>query len=288
MKIYLVIPAHNEEAYLTKMLQSLVDQSILPSKVIIVNDNSTDNTQTIIDNFSKNYSFIQSITIFSEKTHLPGSKVINAFYKGFEELDNAYNLIGKFDADIELPKTYFEKMISLFKEDPSVGIAGGNLYIKKESDWIYEDISEKNKVRGPIKLYRKECFKSIGGLKKAIGWDTVDGFLAQYYGWKTVTDPSLHVLHLKPTGAIYTKAAKFKQGEAFYKMRYGIILTQIAAAKLAFKKRNLSIFINSIIGYIKAKKEKLDFIVTKEEGKFIRNLRWKGIKKKFYSLITLL
>ena len=43
-------------------------------------------------------------------------------------------------------------MISLFKEDPSVGIAGGNLYIKKESDWIYEDISDNNKVRGPITL----------------------------------------------------------------------------------------------------------------------------------------
>ena len=69
-----------------------------------------------------------------------------------------------------------------------MGVAGGNLYVKKNSNWIYEKISSKNHVRGPIKSYRKKCFEEIQGLRKSIGWDTVDVLIAQFYGWKIKTD----------------------------------------------------------------------------------------------------
>ena len=52
MKIYIIIPAHNEEAYIQGMLQSIVGQSIIPKKVIVVNDASTDGTQKTINEFS--------------------------------------------------------------------------------------------------------------------------------------------------------------------------------------------------------------------------------------------
>ena len=42
-------------------------------------------------------------------------------------------------------------------------------------------------------------------------------------------------------------------------------------------------FRNNILGYIKAKKENKTFLVSKKEGEFIRNLRWKGITQKFFS-----
>ncbi|MEM0518130.1 glycosyltransferase [Aequorivita flava] len=280
MNFYIVIPAHNEEAFIGKTLGSLVEQTLLPKKIVVVNDASTDGTQQIIDQFSEKYHFIKSEFHNSKKLHEPGSKVINAFYKGFETLDDDFDVICKFDADIILPPNYFEKIIELFSSDEKVGIAGGNLYIKVENEWKFENISKKTKVRGPIKLYRRKCFKEIGGLKKSMGWDTVDELLAQYHGWKVKTDPSLHVKHLKPTGKVYTKASKHKQGEAFYKMRYGFWLTLIASAKLASKKNSFSFFADTLKGYFKAKNAKLDFIVSEKEGEFIRNLRWKNIRKK--------
>jgi glycosyltransferase involved in cell wall biosynthesis len=280
MKIFIIIPAHNEEIFIGGMLQSIVDQTVIPEKVVIVNDGSTDDTQKIIEHFSAKYSFIENIFHNSEALHKPGSKVVNAFYKGFETLDNNFDLIGKFDADLILPSDYFEKIIALFTSDEKIGIAGGNLYIEKENGWDFEAISEKTKVRGPIKLYRKACFKEIGGLKKSIGWDTVDELLAQYHGWKIKTDTSLHVKHLKPTGKVYTKISKYKQGEAFYKMRYGFWLTLIASAKMASKKNSLSFFVDSMKGFQKAKKAKLEFIVSEKEGEFIRKLRWDNIRMK--------
>lgn len=277
----IIIPAHNEEAFLEKTLQSLVKQTFLPKKIIVVNDASTDATQNIIQKFSEKYGFIESVYFDSEKFHAPGSKVINAFYKGFERLDENFDIIGKFDADIVLPPNYFENVLALFSSDEKIGIAGGNLYIEKETGWVFESISEKTKVRGPIKLYRKECFEAIGGLKKSIGWDTVDELLAQYHGWKIKTDESLRVKHLKPTGKVYSKASRHKQGEAFYRMRYGFWLTLIASAKLASKKKSFRFFMDSMRGYFKAKKQNLEFIVSEQEGAFIRNLRRKNIGRKF-------
>ncbi len=279
-KIYIVIPAHNEEAHLSKTLGSLAEQTFLPKKVVVVNDASTDGTQKIIDQFSEKYSFIEGIFYNSEKIHEPGSKVIQAFYKGFETLDNDFDIICKYDADLIFPKNYLEKIVATFENDPAVGIAGGFCYIKKDGEWILENLTNKDHIRGALKAYRKECFQQINGLKNTMGWDTVDELQSQYHGWKIKTDTSLHVKHLKPTGKVYTQAVRLKQGEAFYKMRYGFWLTLIASAKLAAKKNSPSFFMDAIKGYFKAKNAKLDFIVSEKEGEFIRNLRWQNIRKK--------
>jgi glycosyltransferase involved in cell wall biosynthesis len=280
LKIALIIPVYNEEAYLDLMLSSLVNQTKKPTHVVIVDDNSTDNSPNIIKEYTNTYPWISSIKTTSSSKHSPGSKVIQAFYKGYETLKEDLDLIGKFDADIILPTNYIEKTVALFQTDAAIGIAGGNLYIEKNGSWVYENISEKTKVRGPIKLYRKACFEAIGGLKKSIGWDSVDVLLAAFRGWKTSTDPSLHVKHLKITGKAYSTEAKYKQGEAFYRMRYGKSLTRIAALKLAMAKKDILLYTNCMRGYYLSKKEELAFIVTEEEGVFIRNLRWEGIKKK--------
>lgn len=282
MKFYIIIPAYNEEAYLAKTLQSLVEQTILPNKIVVVNDSSTDKTQQIIDSFSEKYSFIASVENNSEAIHTPGSKVINAFNKGFNSLDEEYDIICKFDADLIFPSNYLEQIKSVFEKNSECGMSGGFCYIEKNNDWVLENLTNKEHIRGALKAYRKECFQQIGSLKNTMGWDTVDELLAQYHGWEICTNELLHVKHLKPTGANYSKSSKHKQGEAFYKMRYGFWLTLIASGKLAFNKKSFSFFINSLKGYFKAKSDKLHFMVSEEEGVFIRNLRWKNIKRIFY------
>jgi len=283
MKSCIIIPAHNEATFINEVILSYINQTVKPSKVIIVDDNSTDSTYRIAKECAKNFSWLEIIRIESSKNHLPGEKIVTAFNFGLNNIDmDDFDFIGKFDADILLPNNYFENISTVFLKQDKVGIAGGNLYIKEGENWIFENISSKKKVRGPIKLYRKECFNDIGGLKKSIGWDTVDELLAQYHGWQVCTDESLHVKHLKPTGANYSKNSKHKQGEAFYKMRYGFWLTLIASGKLAYHKKSFSFFINCINGFFKAKNDKLPFIVSAEEGVFIRNLRWKGIKQKLF------
>lgn len=280
MNFYIVIPTHNEEDSIALTLESLINQTHLPKKVIVVNDNSTDNTKSIVDSYIKQNDWLNLITIPSSNEHIPGFKVINAFYKGFETLDDNYDILCKFDADIVLPNNYLENIKLLFDSKKSIGIAGGLAFIKKDNTWVYENISNKNHVRGPIKAYRKSCFEDIGGLKLSIGWDTVDVLLAKYHGWSVAVDEDLHVKHLKPTGLNYNKNSKYLQGEALFKMRYGFTLALITALKIAFKKRSFLVFNNYIKGYFKAKRSASEYLVTKDEGEFIRKFRRRGIVEK--------
>ncbi|QIH39408.1 glycosyltransferase [Flavobacterium petrolei] len=282
MNYYIVIPAHNEEAFIALTLDSLISQTVLPKKIVVVNDNSTDKTAEIVTAFANNNPFITLVNKTSEAIHLPGSKVIQAFHKGFETLDENYEVIVKLDADLILPNNYFETILNIFKNDATIGMAGGFAYIEKNGEWILENLTDKDHIRGAFKAYRKQCFQQIGNLKPAMGWDTVDELLSKFYGWKVVTDASLIVKHLKPTGANYNKTARYKQGEAFYTLGYGFLITSIASAKLAMMKKKPLLFIDYIKGYWKAKAAKTPLLVTEEQAKFIRKYRLKKMKEKLF------
>ncbi|UQD56032.1 glycosyltransferase family 2 protein [Flavobacterium sp. K5-23] len=282
MDYYIVIPAHNEEAFITLTLESLISQTLLPKKVVIVNDNSTDKTEEIVLAYAKEYPFITLVNKKSSAIHLPGSKVIQAFNTGLESLDDQYDIMMKADADLIFPTNYFETIINHFKSDSTIGMVGGFCYIEKKGEWVLENLTDKDHIRGALKAYRKATFKQIGGLKAQMGWDTVDELLCKFYNWKVITDASLHVKHLKPTGANYNKTARYKQGEAFYTLGYGFFITAIASAKLAMMKKRPLLFIDYIKGFWKAKTAKTPLLVTSEQAKFIRTYRLKKMKEKLF------
>jgi glycosyltransferase involved in cell wall biosynthesis len=280
LKYYIVIPAYNEAQFILLTLESLVEQTVLPSKVVVVNDSSTDSTAELVTAFAKEYSFISLVNKTSDAIHLPGSKVIQAFQKGLESVDSNYDFVVKADADLIFPANYFETLIDHFKSDDRIGMAGGFCYIEKNENWVLENLTDKDHIRGALKAYRKETFQQIGGLKSAMGWDTVDELLCKFYDWKIKTDGTLHVKHLKPTGANYSKNARYKQGEAFYTLGYGFWITSIASVKLALRKKKPLLFLDYMNGFWKAKKAKKPLLVNEEQAKFIRKYRWKKMKEK--------
>ncbi|QDO93759.1 glycosyltransferase [Formosa sediminum] len=280
MNFYIVIPAHNEDDSIGSTLESIARQTLLPKQLVVVNDHSSDNTQNIVESFIKKHSWISIVNVTSSNKHLPGSKIINAFYKGLETLDENYNIMCKFDADLIFPENYLEIIAKHFKANPKLGMSAGFCDVEKNGEWVLEDLTNKDHIRGALKAYRKQCFLDIGKLKPAMGWDTIDELLAKFNGWEILTDESLHVKHLKPTGASYNKSSKYMQGEAMYKIRYGFTITAISALKLAIKKKNISLFNDYMSGYFKAKNKNIEPLVTPEQGEFIRKLRWKGMLKK--------
>lgn len=282
MKYYIVIPTYNEEQFIGLTLQSLADQTVLPTKVIVVNDNSTDSTPEIVLAFAEKHPWISLVTKTSSAIHLPGSKVIQAFQKGLESIDEDYDLIVKVDADLIFPSNYFESIIQHFESDATIGMVGGFCYIEKNGEWILENLTDKDHIRGALKAYRKATFKQMGGLRAQMGWDTVDELLCKFHNWKVVTDESLHVKHLKPTGANYNKTARYKQGEAFYTLGYGFIITAIASLKLALRKGKPFLFIDYLIGFWKAKLSKKPMLVTDEQAQFIRKYRLQKMKNKLF------
>lgn len=282
MEYCVVIPAYNESAFIALTLQSLAAQTLPPKKVVVVDDNSIDDTAKIVAGFLEKFPFVSPVKNTSEAVHLPGSKVIRAFEKGLASINDDYDIIVKLDADLILPENYFETIVNIFKADENVGMAGGFCYIEKNGDWVLENLTDKDHVRGALKAYRKKCFEQIGGLKPAMGWDTVDELLAKFYGWKVVTVPELKVKHLKPTGASYDKTARYKQGEAFYTLGYGFWITAVASAKLAMMKKKPLLFLDYMTGFFKAKSARKPMLVTQAQAKFIRRYRWQKMKAKIF------
>ena len=282
MKYIIIIPAYNEEKFIQITLNSILNQTVLPDKIVIVNDNSTDLTAEIVAKFTLQNKSITLINNVSEAICLPGSKVIKAFQKGLESVIDDYDIIVKLDADLILPSNYFETILNIFISDKKIGMAGGFAYIEKNGDWILENLTNKDHIRGAFKAYRKECFEQIGGLQPQMGWDTVDELLCKFYGWKVVTDENLKVKHLKPTGVNYNSMARFNQGEAFYCLGYGFYITAIASFKLAILKKKPLLFFDYLNGFWKAKKQKKPLLVTNEQAKFIRKYRWQKMKAKLF------
>ncbi len=283
MKIYIVIPAHNEEDNIEETLESLVNQQLKPTQLVVVNDNSTDRTAEKVNEFIRRYSWIQLVNKKSTEEHLPGAKIIEAFYEGYHLLDEDYHIICKFDADMVFESNYLLKLSQHFKENNRLGMAAGQCYIHKDYQWVLENLNNNDHIRGSLKAYRKACFLEIGKIKRSIGWDTLDELMAQYYGWELKVDPSLKVKHLKPTGFNYSPGAAWLQGVATYRMRLGLILTLVIGLKRALLMREVSVFFSYIVGFLKAKRESVPFIVDAKQGKFIRNYRLRGIFKRFKS-----
>lgn len=279
MKFAIVIPAHNEEAFLGGTLQSLIDQTLPPDQIIVVNDNSTDQTTKVLSNFVDKYDFIHGVDHKSKAISQPGSKVIDAFYRGFDRLSADYEVICKFDADLTFPPDYLQTIAHHFQKDPSLGIVGGFCQIEENGEWKLENLTDNDHIRGALKAYRKECFDDIGGLRKAMGWDTIDEQLARFYGWNVQTVDGLFVKHWKPTGSTYRAQNGRLQGVAFKRMRYGFLLSSIGLAKLGLKKKSFAYWSAGMTAYIRCKEEPL---VTKEQGRFIRQWRWHKIKKKLF------
>lgn len=64
IKISIIVPVYNVKNYLEKCLNSLVNQSLQEIEILVVNDGSTDGSQTIIDDFQKKYP--QKIKAFTK------------------------------------------------------------------------------------------------------------------------------------------------------------------------------------------------------------------------------
>ncbi len=283
MRYYIIIPAHNEAGFIRLALEAVMQQTLKPVRVVVVNDHSTDETQTILRELTASYPLLTTLTIASSSVHLPGSKVVNAFNRGLELLDGDYDFLVKLDADIVLPDKYFEKIASIFTNNKNAGIVGGFAYeANSVGEWKLNHPMYTDHVRGAFKSYSKDCFMAIGGLKAAMGWDTADELLAVYHGFEVVTDQSLKVRHLRPLGKAYNKKAKRMQGEAMFTMRYGFLITCIASLKMAWMQKKPRALSDNLSGYFQAKKQKAPYLVSEKEGHFIRSLRWKKMTSRLF------
>ena len=283
MQVSIIIPFHNEAAHIERTLNSFVAQHRRPDVLLLVDDSSTDESPKIAAEFAQAYPFIELIHRSGDHSKSPGAKVIQAFNFGLSTLKE-YDLIGKFDADILLPPNYFETCIRAFEQQPDLGMYSGLLYVKRNDQLQYEAIANTDHVRGPLKLYSKSCFQAIGGLISCLGWDSIDTLLAEARGFSVVTNPGLIVEHMRPTSDEYaTKDYYLKRGESYYQIGYDLFISLMSALKMAWRKRNLSLFILLLRGYSRASQKGLRLVDAQAQRDLLRvryTKLWSSLAKK--------
>ncbi len=198
----LMTAAHNEEADIERTIQSVLAQTVLPKRWLIVSDNSTDRTDEIVQRYADKNSFIR----FLRLTRPPGrnfaSKVV-ALRSGEHLLkDVSYDFIGNMDADLSVSPTYFEDLMRQFELNPRLGLAGGFVYEEVNGEFTSRGANRTHSVAHAAQIVRRECYEAIGGyaVLQYGGEDWAAQTSARMKGWDAESIPNLKIFHHRPTG----------------------------------------------------------------------------------------
>ncbi len=280
MRHLVIIPAYNEEDNLDSLILSIADQLELPTKVVLVDDGSDDSTPQILRSYAEQYNWIKIVTNVNKDPRATGAKIVRAFNLGLDSEDlNEYDIVSKFDADLEFPADYFEKIRLSFQSDSRIGLTGGVCAIKENGEWKEESVSKGDHIRGALKSYRTEAFKEMNGLKLFMGWDSADEFILRFHNWKVKPLPNLFVKHHRETNELngWIKTSKLN-AQVFHNLSYGLVIGTLSSIKRGIKYRPFVLSgLLTLFYFLKAygspQKDKLDPKI----GQFIRNYRRKTI-----------
>lgn len=182
----LITPAHNEEAFIEKTLESMIHQTVLPVRWVIVDDGSTDKTSEIVSRYTARHTWIELVRRPQRQDRSFAGKV-HAFNEGYERVkDIRYEVIGNLDGDISFERNHFEFLLKEFSADPALGVAG--TVFREEGYNSERDSFEGAKhVPGQCQLFRRQCWQEIGGYvpHPAGGVDWMAVTTARMMNWKT-------------------------------------------------------------------------------------------------------
>jgi len=219
MKYVLITPAHNEERFITKTLDSVVAQTWLPERWVIVDDGSTDQTPEIVQTYAKRHPWIE-LVIQPQRLDRSFAGKVHAFNAGLARVQSLeFDIIGNLDADLSFDPDYLEFLMQRFSEDPKLGVAG-TPFIEDGYDSARDSFEGENHVAGGCQLFRRQCFQEIGGFipNRAGGVDWIAVTTARMKGWKTRSFPEKRFHHYRTLGTAgrSSVAASFSYGEKDY------------------------------------------------------------------------
>lgn len=199
----LVTAAFNEEAYIGRLLESVVNQRLPPLRWVIASDASTDHTDEMVREYASRYPFIHLVALRAEHRRNFAAQVhaIGAACRELENLDYAF--LGNLDADVSFGPDYFEEVIKRFKAEPTLGIGGGFIY--EAHDGVFQSRRTNNvrSVAQAVQFFRRECFDQIGGYEplRHGGADWHAEISARMRNWQVRSFPELEVHHHRRTGS---------------------------------------------------------------------------------------
>ena len=123
-KVSIIIPVYGVEKYISKCLESLVNQTLNDIEIIVVNDGTKDNSQKIIDKYVKKYP--DKVKSFIKENGGQGS----ARNYGLKKAMGEY--IGYVDSDDFVEKDMYKKLYNKAKDDNYDIVVCGNYNVSED------------------------------------------------------------------------------------------------------------------------------------------------------------
>ena len=111
--VSVILPNYNHAHYLPQCLNAMLDQSVKPTEIIVIDDASTDNSIEVISDFVRRDPVVKLIQNEKNIGNMPSN------FKGLEQATCDYLLLAAAD-DYLLPG-FFEKSLKLLSKYPAAG-----------------------------------------------------------------------------------------------------------------------------------------------------------------------
>jgi glycosyltransferase involved in cell wall biosynthesis len=216
----LIAPVKNEQATIEEMIRSITCQAKIPALFVIIDGGSTDETQKIVEEFSKRFSWIvlsQQHTFSNIGGHINFSLAIHEAYlfaiQYCQKNKIVFDYIGKLDGDAIVSENFFANLILKFETDIKLGAASGFSYTGGKQDMFPKDeLPDK-------RLYRKDALEQIGGFPDSkYSPDTVILAKMRMAGWRIQAFNDSVITNLRPDGGL--SRGDWNSGVMFGKARY--------------------------------------------------------------------
>lgn len=219
LEYVLITPARNEAAFIEKTLRSVITQTVLPKRWIVVSDGSTDGTDDIVRRYQSGRPWLELLSLPPRaERHFAGKALaFDAGYARVREL--SFDIVGNVDADVSFEPDYLAYLLGHFAARPELGVAGTH-YIEGEFHSYRDSYIDERHVNGQCQLFRRRCYEEIGGYLpiKGGGIDWVAVRTAQMKGWAThsFADRLFHHHRVMGTAATTELGSRFHYGKKDY------------------------------------------------------------------------
>jgi glycosyltransferase involved in cell wall biosynthesis len=189
MNISVIIPTFNRASLIERAVGSVLEQTVKPLEIIVVDDGSTDNTQEVIENIGSSLvKYVYRENGGAGAARNTGVKKASGDWIAFQDSDDVWR------------PDKLEKQVEHIKKHPEHGLVytsyemhledGTGIVIPGKQDGmalegsIFIPLLIRNTVGAPTVTVQKKLFESVGGfdesLKSLEDWDFVLKFSRKY------------------------------------------------------------------------------------------------------------
>ena len=192
MKYSIIVTVYNDEKFLPDCFKAILSQNIKPEEIIVVDDNSTDDSGKIIDQYP-----FKKIFSSEPKHEQRWLNRVRAFKLGLQSLTEPTDLILKIDSDIIIPENYAKTLREHFIIDPKLAACSG--------------IQNPNQFhplpRNGAIMYRHEALQDGKNIREVYAWDRWTLLWLLERGYHTYVDEAIRYQELRDS-ILTTKEAK--------------------------------------------------------------------------------